>query len=468
MHVVAAVALATFVVAAWRLTRPDFAERFVPPATPEDLGRIRVLVGVILLASAVWEDLPRSALMPRALILPMGVLQFLYKAHVGFDRLVASVAGLTVFKWVTAAALLAATLGWRTRVSVPVAAALILVYHGILRQYFFFNHAGLVAILVLIVLSFTPCGDAWSLDRRRRERQGLLVAPAGVGTWRYGWARYACWTLLAVLYVEAGLSKIRNGGWFWWDPTNLRYIYYRCTLDPMNFGWRLAIDVGRAPDAVFAAFGIFSILAEVAYGSVLVSRLARRVMPLVMVAFHLAVWVFQNLLFLDLILLQAIFVTPRARATATQRAGVGGPLLVAAIAAVLLGCYAKRVEWYPLTSMQMFSGRHRTPVVDYYKLVAHHADCSAAPADLSHCRFRWAATVMLLKRAFDPARRAPLEEFLAGCAAGWNESAPPARAWRTLEVQRWRWNFGAQPADPDLGAIADRWVMTVAEDGVHQ
>src|SRR5207244_3372524 len=79
---------------------------------------------------------------------------------------------LSGFKPFTAVRLLAGAVGWHARAVLPLAAVGYLVFGGILRQYSAFYHAGLVPLYVLGVLCFTPCTDAWSMDRASGRRPG--------------------------------------------------------------------------------------------------------------------------------------------------------------------------------------------------------------------------------------------------------------------------------------------------------
>ena len=78
---------------------------------------------------------------------------------------------------------------------------------GILIDYSFFWHQNLLPLYVMIVLSFTPCGDGWSVDRLRKVYQGRSVPDSDATSLLYGWSRYACWTAIALPYVANGLSN---------------------------------------------------------------------------------------------------------------------------------------------------------------------------------------------------------------------------------------------------------------------
>src|SRR5512145_1096063 len=107
------------------------AARLVPPASARDLAAIRILVGGILLGSTLIEDVASTAALPRGLVQPMGVLDALYALPIGFTALVESAPALGALRWATAALLLLATVGWHTRVVLPLAAGAYLVLGGI-------------------------------------------------------------------------------------------------------------------------------------------------------------------------------------------------------------------------------------------------------------------------------------------------------------------------------------------------
>ena len=453
------------------LRRPAFFHRYVGEATPASLAAIRVLTCAILLAHVMVEDLASTAWLPRRLVEPMGVLQLLYALPIGFRGFLASPAALSVFKAVTAALLLAGAAGWRARATLPLAALGYLIFGGILRHYSAFYHAGLVPLYVLAVLVFTPCVDAWSIDRRRRASRGLPVPEPGRPAAVYGWSRYACWTVVALAYAASGLSKLRNGGLHWWDAANVRAIYYRTSLNPMHFDWGLSLRLVQAPDALFALLGLASVALEVGFLAVLFWRPARRVLPLLMILFHVAVLFLENLLFLDLVVLQAIFFDfaepggllgpGRAAGEPRPPAGQGGlrhPALVAAAASVVVCAWITRIEFYPLTAMQMFSWRDRSGVVEYYKVLAQRRSGAVDPAALRHCTYRTFAITPVVKKAFDPAGQAICREYLAMCAARGNRRAadPIAR----FEIQRWRWDLRHDRAGEHV-TLVDRYVQDV-------
>ncbi|MBI4004250.1 MAG: DUF393 domain-containing protein [Candidatus Omnitrophica bacterium] len=293
----------------WVTTSPGFFKRFVGEATPGTLGAIRMLTCGILLLHTLWEGLASTALLPREMInTPGGIMRVLALLPIGFERFLANETALGVFQWVTGALLFLGAIGWRTRITVPLGAVGYLLMGGIFRLYAWFYHTGVIPVYVMAVLSLTPCGDGWSVDRLRKVARGAPVPPADRATAVYGWARYACWVVIALPYLAAGMSKLRNSGLTWWNATNMRIFLYRDTLNPMGFESELSLRLTSAPDAVFAVLGLVGLLAELVFVSVLFSRWARRILPFVAAGMHAGIFLLQNILFLDLMLLQLAFI----------------------------------------------------------------------------------------------------------------------------------------------------------------
>ena len=292
----------------WLVTSPKFFRRFVGEATPESLGIIRIITcGVSLILIIGIEDMPSSAWLPEGMRYPLGVIG-LFEQLPGFDNFVRSYNSLQILDWLTGLVLFLGIIGWRTKIIIPLAFFCCLLVGGILRQYSHFFHTGLIPIYLLAILSFTPCGDGLSIDRLWKEYRGQAVPVLHRTAPVYGWSRYACWVVIAIPYVVAGLSKLRNGGLMWWGADNMRFQLYSTALAPMQFDFSLALHWNHAPDIVFALLGLFGVGSELAYGAVLFSRRARWIIPPLMAMMHIGILFFQDILFLDLILLQLIFV----------------------------------------------------------------------------------------------------------------------------------------------------------------
>ena len=289
------------------ISSPAFIRRIVGEATPGSLGAIRMWTCAILLLTTLWEDLGSIAWLPVEVRHPRGMLGYLYTLPIGFERLVTSEVSLRAFQLLTELLLFLGLVGWRTHVVLPLGAFCYFLLLGILIDYSFFWHQNLVPLYVMIVLSFTPCGDGWSVDRLGKLYQGRAVPDAGRTSPVYGWSRYACWAMIALPYVTNGLSKLYDGGLFWWNPTNMRTNLYMDTLNPREFDWALSLHLIHAPDILFSLIGLFALFSETFFGLVLFSRVARWIFPVAAIMMHIGIFLLQRILFLDLILLQLVF-----------------------------------------------------------------------------------------------------------------------------------------------------------------
>jgi predicted DCC family thiol-disulfide oxidoreductase YuxK len=236
----------------------------------------------------------------------MGMLGFFYTLP-GFERFIESEVALQTFKWLTVLLLFLAMIGWQTRFAVPVGAFCYFLLGGIIRQYEHFGHSAIVPLYLLAVLAFTPCGDGLSADRLWKVAQGKVVTAADQPSPVYGWSRYACWVVIALVYLSAGLSKLADGGIFWWNATNMRKIVFQDALNPAWWNWNLGLYLLPAPDIVFIMLGITGLFGELGYVTVLFSRVARRIFPIAMMMVHTGIFFLQSVAFFDLILLQLIF-----------------------------------------------------------------------------------------------------------------------------------------------------------------
>jgi predicted DCC family thiol-disulfide oxidoreductase YuxK len=284
---------------------PVGSQKIVGETTPGFLGAIRMWTCAVLLLTTLLEDLGSIAWLPADVRHPKGLLGYLYP--LGFAALVRSESSLRAFQLLTEIFLFLGLIGWRTRLVLPCAALCHFLLLGILIDYSFFWHQNLVPLYVLTVLCFTACGDGWSLDRLRKIAQGQTVPDAERASAVYGRSRYLCWVVIALPYVAAGLGKLRDGGLFWWNSTNMRTNLYMDNLNPREFDWALSLHLVYAPDIFFSLLGLFAICSETFLGLVLFSRLARRIFPIAAIMMHIGIFLLQRVLFIDLILLQLVF-----------------------------------------------------------------------------------------------------------------------------------------------------------------
>jgi hypothetical protein len=454
-----------------------FGERFVGNATPGALGAIRIISCSTALICDLWEDLPSSAKIPLDLRTSMGVLELFYKLPIGFDALVTSATALAVLKGVTVLTLIAGALGFGTRVALPLSALGHFLIGGILRQYAWFYHTGLVPLYLLCTLSFTPCGDGWSVDAWLRRQRGQPSPDPDRATSTYGWARYACWLVIAVPYVFAGMSKLRGGLPPWWVPQNIKRLLLGSSLKPMHFDFDGALAMLEWPDWAWTLLGISAVLTELSYGSVLFSRWGRRIVPPMTALLHVGILLLQNILFFDLMLLQLVFVdvdrwrrrsvvhspAPSLESASGERRAA---LTLGALTLFLGAWWVGKKDYYPLTVMKMFAdGISRSTRVTYQVVFARRESGEVFEARLEDAipalrdtRYREFIAVFGKR---NERRRKRLGKLFDAVAAEWNRGALPGAAVVEFEVQNRVWDFAADPSDPNRGKITDRFIHRI-------
>ena len=298
------VALAALV---WGMTSRTFTRRIVGRATPASLGGVRAIVCAALLGATLGERAADVAeIAPWERSDDMGVMRLLYALPLGLDELAANSAGMLALKMVTIALLAAGVIGWRTRVVLPAAAVCWFLLAGVIRSHLSFTHNGIVPFYLLVILCFMRCGDGFSLDRLIRIARGERVVPARAQRATYAWGRYAVWAAVALFYVAAGVSKLRIGGWMWWEGRNIQAILFSGAF--RGFPWDFPImSMDWVPLAAFSAMGIITLVTELGMVLVLFSARARAIVPLMALGMHVGIRLIQKIRFYDLMVIQLIF-----------------------------------------------------------------------------------------------------------------------------------------------------------------
>ena len=284
---------------------PTFLERFVGDVRPSALGAVRMLICGLLFLNLWPEDIPSSVLVPQQLRESSGVLQLFYFLPF-FTEFVESEGALRIAQWLTLGLLLCGAIGWKTRIALPLAAIGWLILGGVIRQSIWVFHQGMAPWYVLVALVFLPCGDGLSIDRLIKVAKGE-GAGSPPSTSLYGLGRFACWSIVALVYTDAGLSKLLHGGPLWWSPPQIQSILYEDTLNLTDYGWAFSLMLPQW-DILFSALGLAAFLGELFYGLAVFFRWARLVFPPLMLLMHVGIFFFQTILFLDLMLIQLIFV----------------------------------------------------------------------------------------------------------------------------------------------------------------
>ena len=481
------------VIPLWRaMQAPRFSEGAVGAATPGTLGAIRALTCAILLIITLREDLASHALLPASMVNPLGFMMLLHLLPIGYDSFLADSAALRFFHYFTILILSLGMVGLGTRIVVPAGAICFFIFAGILREYSFFYHGGVIPLYALVVMSFTRCDQGWSLDRAWRSMRGKAVEPAHTPTAYYGWARYGVWAVIAIPYVAAGCSKLYYMGLDWMSADSMRWILARTSLelDPHILGAQSDVSLWLMPlpDALFVLVGIGALGTQAIFGLVLFSRRARLMLPALMVGIHISILYLMNILFLDLVLLLWVFydwgpvkrwlisrwrrALGRGDADSARVSGGGasvgavvhrwGAMAVMVIMLFLASWWVTKIEFYPLTAMQMFTAHRNSEagVVSYVQAIAHYEDGSSGRANFAN----WIGTKQngnfrpVIRRAFrDADGLAESKEFLDIAIREANAREGEVRV-SSVELQQWEWNFRDDPNNPSYGILMDRYV----------
>jgi hypothetical protein len=272
------------------------------PAGAEALGAVRAVVFGFVLCEVLLTSFDNLGRLPVTVLRPTGLMRLL---PWGFYERLLSPGAMTAFKWLFAASLLAAAAGLFTGCTTKGSALLFLFYQGLLRSFAHFNHDEMPAVYVLLVLAFTPCGDAFSLDslrgraRASRERGGELV---------YGYPILLMRLLLAWSYFSSALIKLRVAGPGYLSPDNLPSLAVTNSLDNLHdtqFRAAFWLVEYREYTPYFVALVL---LWELAFPLAVFSRRARAPILAAGVLFHLGTLFLMNIFFPYHLALYLVFV----------------------------------------------------------------------------------------------------------------------------------------------------------------
>ena len=207
----------------------------IVPASAFALGVSRVIVHGTFLFSVVFTDFSALGSLPVTILRPTGVMKFLPWSF--YDQLLTP-RGILVLKAVIVVSLVLSTAGFLTTISTRTSLLLMLFYQGLLRSFGHFNHDEMLAIYCMVVLAFTPCGDAFSVDRWLAKYRKTRPAFA------YAYPILLMQLLLAWTYFSSALIKLRVAGLKYLSEDNLPVLAIFHSLDNLHdTGFRLAFSL---------------------------------------------------------------------------------------------------------------------------------------------------------------------------------------------------------------------------------
>jgi hypothetical protein len=154
----------------------------------------------------------------------------------------------------------------------------------------------------------------------------------------------------------------------------------------------------------------------------------------------------------------------------TRRYSLFFALVVAALTAVMATVWVNRLEYYPFTSVQMFTSNHGS-IVRYYKTLGHRESGEVAGIYLEDTipifsiNSRYEALFDLCFGKPDEISLCKRTMSILGSA--YNKKVPPAERLRGLEIQTWVWDFGSSPHDPNRGQMEKSFVGEIAANGAY-
>src|SRR3989440_307593 len=282
----------------------DFSTPRFVNGTPRQLAWIRVVVCLTALIYTLMEDLPGIASMPAGMRNNFQFFRVLNSLP-GYSALVSNPYLLGTLQWTTAALLFLGLIGFLTRPTLCLGGLGFFLIQAILRHYTYQYHSGLVLVYLVLVLIWTPCAATWSIDHWLNHKKPKP------GRQSVGFSVYACFAVMAVVYLISGLSKLRGSGLDWFRGDNIEHKLVQDAMSPIFFDykWKATIWLVQhhAPEYVFTVIGTVGLIVELGYVTVLFSRTAQIIMPIAALGVHIGIFVFQNILFPDLLMLQLIF-----------------------------------------------------------------------------------------------------------------------------------------------------------------
>ena len=274
----------------------------VVPASPFALGVVRSFVHGLFLFDTVLTSYSALGSLPPTILRPTGVMKFL---PWGFFDLLQTHSGMLTLKTLMLVSLLLSTAGFLTRFSTRTSLLLVLFYQGLLRSFGHFNHDEMIAIYFLVVLAFTPCGDAFSIDNwlSRRGR----TAPQRPA-FAYAYPILLMQLLLAWAYFSSALIKLRVAGWKYLSPDNLPALAIFHSLDNLHdTAFRAAFWLPQVREYL-PYFVAIILIWELLFPLAVFFRRVRWWILVIGIVFHVSTLFLMNIFFPHQLLMYVIFI----------------------------------------------------------------------------------------------------------------------------------------------------------------
>jgi len=260
------------------------------PGSPRNLAAARIIFAAYSLWVLLSRNLAEMSGLPSVFWSQVGASArwryLVFPGHPGLEH---------VLVWVTAIALLGAMVGVLPRFCCFVSG--LLLYHlAPLESLIWIPHpyarGFTISVIALLTLSFSPCGDCWTLLPSRRDK---LSADSS----DYTWPVRLLQLYLVEIYFFSGYAKLMGVGWKWASASNIRNWMLWCTEEEqIRVFHTLGTWIADRPFACWSV-GIGTLLFELGLITALFWKWPRRVLVPLVAVFHLGILLAMNLVFLN-------------------------------------------------------------------------------------------------------------------------------------------------------------------------
>ncbi|HEY0723980.1 MAG TPA: HTTM domain-containing protein [Pyrinomonadaceae bacterium] len=278
----------------------------VVPRSPFALGVVRAIVHGTFLISTLFTSFSALGALPPTILRPTGVMKLLPWSF--YDRL-QTPSGILILQIVMLLSLTLSTIGLGTVITTKTSLVLVIFYQGLLRSFGHFNHDEMIVIYFMVVLAFTPCGDAFSIDSRIRKttKERPLFA--------YAYPILLMQSLLAWVYFSSALIKLRVAGMRYLSPDNLPALAIFHSLDNLHdTSFRIAFWLPQVKQYLPIAV-VFVLIWELLFPLAIFWQRVRWWILGIGVVFHLSTLFVMNIFFPHQLAMYLIFIDwgPRIR-----------------------------------------------------------------------------------------------------------------------------------------------------------
>jgi len=218
-----------------------------------------------------------------------------------YDRL-QTPSGILILQIVMLLSLTLSTIGLGTVISTKTSLVLVIFYQGLLRSFGHFNHDEMIVVYFMVVLAFTPCGDAFSIDSRIRKTAKERPAFA------YAYPILLMQLLLAWVYFSSALIKLRVAGMRYLSPDNLPALAIFHSLDNLHdTSFRIAFWLPQVKQYLPIAVG-FVLIWELLFPLAIFWQRIRWWILGIGVVFHLSTLFVMNIFFPHQLAMYLIFI----------------------------------------------------------------------------------------------------------------------------------------------------------------